>query len=592
MKILLVNLDSMIPNLALEKLKIFHSLKGDEVRQIRDEENNVLPYPLLLPSYDKIYVSCIFKENKSRCDKWEGIGDKVEVGGSGYSLTKNLPKEIDDIKPHINMGFTTRGCIRKCIDGNTLINTIEGNLPIKNIVGREIGVWTYNPKTGEAYITKATKIWKNGRKDCVKVTFDDGSHIICTPDHRFLTFKNENQYVERKEIEKEAKDLKPKDSVIALKYYYDDKYGIHVHWRHKNILEHQAVMEYLIGRKLKKKEVIHHLDRNRFNNSISNLALCKSSSDHFTKFHNEEIRQIMIESNPMKNQLTIEKVIETRKERYPKGTWHRTYEQRLTYRNSKLGKNNPNYKDGKTAGRISRLPAINHKVVSVEYVGKRDVYDMYVPETNWFFANNVLVHNCYFCVVPQKEGKIKVVGDIYDLWDGKSKEIIIMDNNILAAPEHFFKICGQLKKENLKVDFNQGLDHRILTDDICKELLSLTYRKGIGGKIRFAFDDIHYKPTVLKALKMLRKNGLQDWGTRWYVYVGVKDSIENVMERINLLRDQQQAVFLMRDRDPKVQNDEVLKKIYVWTNHIEVFSKHTFENYDTYKKDNPVSLFD
>lgn len=477
MKILLVNLDSMIPNLALEKLKIFHSLKGDEVRQIRDEENNVLPYPLLLPSYDKIYVSCIFKENKSRCDKWEGIGKKVEVGGSGYSLTKNLPKEIDDIKPHINMGFTTRGCIRKCIDGNTLINTIEGNLPIKNIVGREIGVWTYNPKTGEAYITKATKIWKNGRKDCVKVTFDDGSHIICTPDHRFLTFKNENQYVERKEIEKEAKDLKPKDSVIAL-------------------------------------------------------------------------------------------------------------------RNSKLGKNNPNYKDGKTAGRISRLPAINHKVVSVEYVGKRDVYDMYVPETNWFFANNVLVHNCYFCVVPQKEGKIKVVGDIYDLWDGKSKEIIIMDNNILAAPEHFFKICGQLKKENLKVDFNQGLDHRILTDDICKELLSLTYRKGIGGKIRFAFDDIHYKPTVLKALKMLRKNGLQDWGTRWYVYVGVKDSIENVMERINLLRDQQQAVFLMRDRDPKVQNNEVLKKIYVWTNHIEVFSKHTFENYDTYKKDNPVSLFD
>jgi hypothetical protein len=165
------------------------------------------------------------------------------------------------------------------------------------------------------------------------------------------------------------------------------------------------------------------------------------------------------------------------------------------------------------------------------------------PRINFGFTTRGCIRNCYFCFVPKKEGHIRVEGDIYDIWDGKSKELIIMDNNILALPKHFMLIASQLKKEKLRVDFNQGLDHRLLTDELAKELLSLRHIH----EIRFAFDDIAYKPSVLRALKLLKDNGIRRWGSRWYVYIGENDTFDTVFERMNVLREQEQCVYVMRD---------------------------------------------
>ncbi len=166
------------------------------------------------------------------------------------------------------------------------------------------------------------------------------------------------------------------------------------------------------------------------------------------------------------------------------------------------------------------------------------------PRINMGFTTRGCIRNCEFCIVPKKEGKIHAIGDIYDIWDGKSKELVIMDNNILAMPKHFMKISWQLKKEKLKVDFNQGLDHRLLTDEICKELLSLKHIY----EIRFAFDDIAQKLTVEKAIKMLKSHGLKNWQARWYVYIGEKDTFDTVYKRMVYLREEQQMVYVMRDR--------------------------------------------
>jgi len=207
------------------------------------------------------------------------------------------------------------------------------------------------------------------------------------------------------------------------------------------------------------------------------------------------------------------------------------------------------------------------------------------PKINLGFVTRGCIRKCSFCVVPQKEGKIKEVADIYDVWDGKAKAITLMDNNILALPKTFFKICKQLKKENLEVDFNQGLDHRLLTDEICQELFSLKIRPEAGNKLRFAFDDVAYEKTVLKALKILKKNGLKNWQTRWYVYVGVKDTLETVLHRVNLLRDWKQAAFVMRDRDERVQKCKEFMQVYRWSGDISVFSCVTFPEFVQYCKE-------
>jgi len=171
-------------------------------------------------------------------------------------------------------------------------------------------------------------------------------------------------------------------------------------------------------------------------------------------------------------------------------------------------------------------------------------YDLYNCNYSMGFTTRGCIRNCYFCKVRQHEGYIKENCDIYEFWDKCHKEIILMDNNILALPKHFKKIASQIKKENLIVDFNQGLDHRLLNPEICKILLSLRHKY----EIRFAFDDLAYKPTVLKALKMLRDAGMKDWKTRWYIYVSEKDTFETVYARMSLLKKNKQLVYVMRDR--------------------------------------------
>jgi len=105
--------------------------------------------------------------------------------------------------------MTSRGCPYRCIVGDTLINTVDGMIPIKDLVGNSIGVYTYNKKTGDRYIKQTINIRKvKSQAEILRVTFDDNSFIDCTPDHKFYTFKNSW---------KEAKNLSYGENVIALK---------------------------------------------------------------------------------------------------------------------------------------------------------------------------------------------------------------------------------------------------------------------------------------------------------------------------------------------------------------------------------------
>jgi hypothetical protein len=119
--VLLVDADSTIPNLALMKLSTFHKNKGDSVDLL---QLNIPYYPqkkrvhhTLSDNYDKVYCSMIFNGTK----EWVH-GDHVDFGGSGYSLQKELPMEVEgceldySIYPNneTSYGFISRGCSRNC----------------------------------------------------------------------------------------------------------------------------------------------------------------------------------------------------------------------------------------------------------------------------------------------------------------------------------------------------------------------------------------------------------------------------------------------------------------------------------------------
>jgi len=101
-------------------------------------------------------------------------------------------------------------------------------------------------------------------------------------------------------------------------------------------------------------------------------------------------------------------------------------------------------------------------------------------------------------------------------------------------------------------------------------------------EIRFAFDDIAYKSFVLKALELMKKNGLKDWQTRWYVYVGEKDNFESVFERLMLLKKYNQGVYLMRDS--KVYNIPEYIALAQYTNTMGAFKMNFIDVFNKSKK--------
>lgn len=135
MRVGLIDIDSKLPNLALMKISTYYKDLGCKVEFVEPNKE-----------YDKVYASTIFTRSKSESEKLiEKYGDKIEIGGTGWDIDKNLPREIEVVRPDYNlytaediakrmkgigtkesklkkatqivnagMGFTSRGCIRKC----------------------------------------------------------------------------------------------------------------------------------------------------------------------------------------------------------------------------------------------------------------------------------------------------------------------------------------------------------------------------------------------------------------------------------------------------------------------------------------------
>jgi len=121
-KILLVDVDSKIPNIPLMKLSTLHREKGDEPYLVKLRGGRSL---LDLFTFDftpnKVYVSCIYPRNRPKALWVQQNHPKAIIGGSGYSLDSKLPEEVEHLCPDYrlyggdySLGFTSRGCIRKC----------------------------------------------------------------------------------------------------------------------------------------------------------------------------------------------------------------------------------------------------------------------------------------------------------------------------------------------------------------------------------------------------------------------------------------------------------------------------------------------
>lgn len=115
-----------------------------------------------------------------------------------------------------------------------------------------------------------------------------------------------------------------------------------------------------------------------------------------------------------------------------------------------------------------------------------DVLPDYSLVSSWrasiLFTSRGCIRKCSFCSVPRIEPEFRVKKSAKHLIYPGHRKVILWDNNILASP-YWREIFGEFEELRLGVDFNQGLDARLIDEEVANRLKGLRI-----PLIRLAYD--------------------------------------------------------------------------------------------------------
>lgn len=202
------------------------------------------------------------------------------------------------------------------------------------------------------------------------------------------------------------------------------------------------------------------------------------------------------------------------------------------------------------------------------------LYPELTKDTAYGFLTRGCPRACDFCHVEAKEGRCShKVADLSEFWRGQ-KKIVLCDPNILACKDHI-ELLEQLAESKAKVNFNQGLDIRLIND----RNLELLKRIRLDG-IHFAFDRWQDKDIIEPKLReFAKRTGFNKDKGRVMVYIlcNFDTTLEQDLYRIQLCRELKFAPY------PMIYDKEHAKPIYRklqrWCNGFIFWSVKTFEEY-------------
>ena len=182
------------------------------------------------------------------------------------------------------------------------------------------------------------------------------------------------------------------------------------------------------------------------------------------------------------------------------------------------------------------------------------------------------IRRCEYCIVPRKEGTIHPAATWKEIKRPDSREIIFLDNNVLASDFGLEQI-GRMGGEPVWVDFNQGLDARLITPEVSKMLARLHWIRFI----RMSCDTSEMLPVVEQAAACLREAGAAP--SRFWAYVLVRD-VEDAHRRVLALREMGVEPFAQPYWDYDGGEPTAEQKAFArWVNHRAAFRSCTWEDY-------------
>lgn len=120
--------------------------------------------------------------------------------------------------------------------------------------------------------------------------------------------------------------------------------------------------------------------------------------------------------------------------------------------------------------------------------------------------------NCEFCIVPKKEGSVKLEATVAEIWRGEPwpKELLLLDNDFFGQPGWRDRI-GEIRDGGFKVSFNQGINARCLTEEAAEAIASVDYRDDSmkAKRIYTAWDNRDDEERLFAGLRRLVKYGVK-----------------------------------------------------------------------------------
>lgn len=148
---------------------------------------------------------------------------------------------------------------------------------------------------------------------------------------------------------------------------------------------------------------------------------------------------------------------------------------------------------------------------------------------SYTFTSRGCVNRCGYCAVWRIEPELWINPKWKDMILLSKPFAMISDNNISASPDHLKEVAAHLTKTKRQVVFDNGLDCKLITDDMAKSLSTIRYtREGL----RMAFDRIEDDGIFQRAVKRLTKAGVAPGNIMAYVLFNFNDTLDEANYRM------------------------------------------------------------
>ena len=171
-------------------------------------------------------------------------------------------------------------------------------------------------------------------------------------------------------------------------------------------------------------------------------------------------------------------------------------------------------------------------------------YDLYGGTRAIGFISRGCIRNCPWCIVPEKEGRLRRVSTAAEIVQDKTRALFL-DNNFLALGDFATDLLW-LADHDVAIDFNQGLDCRLVDKAAAKLLARCRWLP--GSTLRLALDSKGQSRALGKAVARLTEAGVGPERITVFVLIGFS-GIESDVERLLFAHSLGTRVFPMGFRD-------------------------------------------